>query len=257
MLCLLGALGVLGNGLADNPQIGVSSFKSSKGVGREYIIWPLLLRERGAEIGVDIWWLTWRGRGGINLLFLLLCPIKSMPGYDTNLHSQTHFCHVNLQIPYRANVMNHCSLLLLLRSWTPSFCLAPLQRGQFKRPLKATAHQTGCKKFDGQRHLDAMSSHTAGCSVGLPAQGAVQPFLSVLTYFVSNVLCFPVLFSTKPVAWQPRDSGLSHPTGKHKPTGAGLPARSQSTSQISIAIRLNPPICKSTFQKAACTAQQG
>lgn len=108
MLCLLGALGVLGNELPDNPKIDTSSFSSSERVGKEYITCPFLLLEREAGTGVDIWCLTGRGRGGIKPLFLFLSPVKSMPGFGIKLAFTETFRQVNLQNPYRAKVMNHC-----------------------------------------------------------------------------------------------------------------------------------------------------
>lgn len=85
----------------------------------------------------------------------------------------------------------------------------------------------------------------------------VHPFLSLLTYFMCNTLCFPLLFSAGSAAGQPRSTVLSDSTGRHKPPSAGLPAGSHGTSLVSTAIRVNPPVCKSAFQKTACTAQWG
>ncbi|OPJ67089.1 hypothetical protein AV530_017005 [Patagioenas fasciata monilis] len=53
VLCLLGSLRVLRNGLADNPKKDESSFKSSEWVGREYTTWPLLERGTGVSTGGD------------------------------------------------------------------------------------------------------------------------------------------------------------------------------------------------------------
>lgn len=85
----------------------------------------------------------------------------------------------------------------------------------------------------------------------------VHPLLSLLTYFMNNILCLPLLFSTGSVAGQPRSTVLSDPTGRKRPTSVGLPAVSQGTSLVSTAIRVNPPVCKSAFQKTACIAQWG
>lgn len=93
--------------------------------------------------------------------------------------------------------MSHCSLVAVVSELNTFlfFCLVPLQRGQLRCLLKGTAHQTGCKEFDGQRHVDVMSS-CAAAWVSQPGE-RVQPFIFLLTYFLSDILCFPSLFSTK------------------------------------------------------------
>lgn len=82
---------------------------------------------------------------------------------------------------------------------TQFLCPAPLQRSQFKCPLKGTAHQTISEKEVWWPQAPGYARQ--------PRQ-KVHPFLSLLTYFTSNILCFPLLFPTGSVAGQPQSPVL-------------------------------------------------